>query len=986
MALEEAAGGVFIAGRCKAFCLFKGAWVDEGWSVSDWHWTDGRPQGVVVIPMCLAVAAVLLALPVWAAEPRPDSNGPPGGPASQSTNLPAGFRLKPGFRLELVAAEPRIAAPVAVAFDEKGRLFVAETQEGGAPGDANAPAGRIRVLEDPDGTGEFRSSKVYADNLVPPSAVACYAGGVFVAAGSNILYLKDTRTNGTANVSNVVFSGFGGTNALGAEVVPHNFNWGLDNRIHAAGVGTDPALPSRCFSFDPHGLTIAAGGGGAESGLALDNWGRELICDLTRPLRRSMLPLRYRERNPFFPAPPEVADVIGPATPVFRLMSAGAPKSTNVLAATWLTNARSCVVYRGNAFPSNFLGNAFIADASAHIIHRAVLREAGLQLTASRAPEDAHSEFLMSDDPAFRPVQIVNGPDGALYVVDAQAGGAAGRIYRIVPQGFKPVKLARLGRATTPELVVYLSHPNGWHRDTAARLLYERRDPAAAKGLASMFSYSRAPLARLHALRALDGTGALSQEQLLRALRDTDARVREQAVLIAEQPARGGTLADAIWRQLKLLAADPSIRVRYQLALTMGEIRMPDRPQVLADMLLETTDHPWVQAAVFSSLADGAAEVLIALASQGQVRDSAVGQELLDRLATMIGVQGRAGEIARVIAFADQTPRESARALPALAAVGEGLRRAGISLTQMNPEGPLPRFYAEALNVTPNTLFPEPVRLGAIRLLPSCPYTYSQTADFLLMLVGSGQAEAIRSAAIGTLGSYDDPQMSASLIRRWRALTPRLRGDAGAALLSHADRLGVVLDAVEDGNIDRADLSDDQVNLLRLYPEPAIAERAVRLLGPLRARRPEAVERFKPALGARGAVVRGRQVFRARCAACHQPDNAEPGIGPELATVRMHGKERAMTAILEPNAAVRPGYETYLAGTVAGELLWGLLRDDNGTSVTLQQSDGRQVVLQRSNIQHLEPQPWSLMPEELTEDMKPQDLADLLEHVTAAPR
>ncbi|HOC54844.1 MAG TPA: c-type cytochrome [Verrucomicrobiota bacterium] len=931
-------------------------------------------------------ATLLLAWPAWAAETPPDSNAPPGGLSGRSTNVTAGFRLKPGFRLELVAAEPRIAVPVAIAFDEKGRLFVAETREAGSPRDTNAPAGRIRVLEDPDGTGEFRSSKVYADNLASASAVACYAGGVFVAAGSNILYLKDTLTNGIANLSNVVFSGFGGTNTLGAEVVPHNFNWGLDNRIHAAGVGTDPALPSRCFSFDPHGLTIAAGGGGAETGLALDNWGRELVCDLTRPLRRSLLPLRYRERNLFFPAPPEVADVLGPATPVFRLISAGAPQPTNVLAATWLTNARSCVVYRGNAFPSNFLGNAFIADASARVIHRAVLREAGLRLTASRAPEDARTEFLMSEDPAFRPVQIVNGPDGVLYVVDAQDGGTAGRIYRIVPQGFKPVKLARLGRATTAELVAYLSHPNGWHRDTAARLLYERRDPAAAKPLASMFSYSRDPLARLHALRALDGMGALSQEQLLRALRDRDERIREQAVLMAEQPARRGTLADATWRQLKLLAADPSMRVRYQLALTMGEIRMPDRPRVLADMLMDTTDHPLMQAAVFSSLADGAAEVLVALASSGQVRDSIPGRELLERLAIMIGVQGKAGEIARVIEFADQTPRESARALPALAAVGEGLRRAGISLTQMNPQGPLPRFYTEALNVTPNSLFPETVRLGAIRLLPSCPYTYSQTADFLLMLVGSGQSEAIRSAAIATLGSYDDPQVSASLIRRWRALTPRLRKDAGAALLSRADRLGFVLDAVEDGNIDRADLSDDQVNLLRLYPEPAIAERAVRLLGLLRAQRPEAVESFKAALRARGAVARGRQVFLARCAACHQPDNAAPGIGPELATVRMHGRERAMTAILEPNAAVRPGYETYLAGTVAGELFWGLLRGDNTATITLQQPDGRQVVLQRSNIQYLEPQPWSLMPEELTDDLNPQGMADLLEHVTAAPR
>jgi len=152
---------------------------------------------------------------------------------------------------------------------------------------------------------------------------------------------------------------------------------------------------------------------------------------------------------------------------------------TNVLAPAWLTNARGCVVYRGSAFPPNYLGNVFVADPSAHVIHHAVLREAGLDLAAVRAPDEMNTEFVVSLDAAFRPTQIINGPDGALYIADMQDGRDRGRIYRIVPTDFKQPRPPRLGRARTYDLAATLSHPNGWQRDTAARLLYERRDPAA---------------------------------------------------------------------------------------------------------------------------------------------------------------------------------------------------------------------------------------------------------------------------------------------------------------------------------------------------------------------------------------------------------------------------------------------------------------------------------------------------------------------------
>jgi putative membrane-bound dehydrogenase-like protein len=958
--------------------------------------------------VALAVAC-FFCLPAYTAE-SPRTNATPPARVSQPTNALASFRLQQGFRLELVAAEPLIAAPVAVAFDENGRLFVAEASGAAGQRGTNAPVGRVRLLEDTEGTGEYHASTLYADKLPWASALACSSGGVFVASGPDILFLKDSRTNGIADVRKVAFTVLTGTNTPNALGLPNNFNWALDNRIHSASAGSAedvavsrkagaaPVLLDSAFSFDPRALTIASDAVPAQSGLAFDNSGRELVCDPTRPLRLALFPLRYRERNPFFPPPPEMADVASPATSIFRLIPLAArpsasarargtndlvPQVTNVLSTTWLTNAQGFAIYRGSAFPANYLGNAFIADPSAHVVHRAVLREAGLQPVAARAPDDARGEFLMSSDPSFRPVQVVNGPDGALYVVDAQDGRQRGRIYRIAPLGFKSPKPPRLGKARTAELVAMLAHPNGWHRDTAARLVYERRDRAAIEPLTALLRTSRLPLARLHALHALDGLGALSQPNLLVALGDADERVREHAVLLAEKQARAGLLPDPVWNPLRLLTADPSLRVRYQLALTLGELRQPGCPRVLADVLWRTPDNPQIEAAVFSSLANGAGEVFSMFTGETTLIQSPSGLGLMCRLATMIGVRSEPSQVALVVNYLGHASLESAQALPLVVALGEGLHQAGSSLTRVDAQGQLLRFYADASNLIFSSLATEPLRLTAIELLSVAPSNFTDSGDLLLLPLTSGQPETVQAACLAALGSFADPRVAPALLRRWGTLSPNLRNPALRALLCRAERAPVIMDALENGTISRDDVSSIEADLLRTDHNAAVAERAVRFFGPLSTERPAAVQRFKPALALRGSADHGSTIFADRCADCHQPAGSRPALGPELATARIYGKGRAFIAILEPGLALRPGYETCVIETAAGEVLWGILRDGNPTTVTLQPLGGQPLVLRRDNLPYLQPRSWSLMPERLEDGLTPQDLADLLAFVVS---
>jgi putative membrane-bound dehydrogenase-like protein len=968
--------------------------------------------------MVVAVAVfLLLSRAGWAAESNPESNALPRIASAPTTNALPDFRVRPGFRIELVAREPAVISPVAMAFDENNRLFVVERPDDSSASGTNAHSGRIRVLEDTEGDGEFHASTVYADNLPWASAVACYSGGVFVATSPDILFLKDTKTNGIADMRQAIFTGFTGTNQLGERALVSSFTWGMDNCIHAASGGVSAFAPGSSalgadlvsltgadFCFDPRALTLWAEAGPAQSGVCFDDWGRKFACDPMRPLRSPRYERRYLARNPFFAPSPQMIEVVGPATAIFRLISvprAGAPQegaqetnalartaaqASTVLVATWLTNARSCVIYRGNAFPSNYLGNAFIADPSAHVIHRAVLREAGLDVSAARAPEERNTEFVLSTDPAFRPTQIINGPDGALYVADMQDGHERGRIYRIVPAAFKRPKPARLGKAAVYGLVATLSHPNGWYRDTAARLLSERRDPAATPLLESMLSGSRSPLARLQTLQVLDGLEALTPAQVSAGLQDQDERVREHAVELAERQVRSGEFPVALWNQLRQMAVDPSLRVRHQLALTMGEIRHPEGARVLAGLFSRASGNPWMQTAILSSLAEGAGDVFVNLANDPRIRGDTDGWEFLRRLVTLIGVKRRPEEVGQVLGFINQTQLDPRQAIPLIYTLGEGLRQAGSSLAQIDTQNRGQRYYSLASEAVVSGLSTEPIRIAAMRLIGVGPYTIADSGDLLLLPLGSGQPEAVQSAAIAALGHFDDSRIAPALIQRWRVLTPRLRKEAASALLARAGRVGAVLTALEAGQIDRTDLSPVQVNFLRTYRDPAIGQRAVKLLGPGSRQHPDAMRRYQPVLSMKGAAERGRESFVARCAVCHQPGGGRQAIGPDLVSSRVYGKQRILTAILEPNVDVRRDYLTCVVETAEGENLIGLLRGDNTATVCLQEPSGRSVVLPRPNIQYLQTQQWSLMPEGLENGLTPQGMADLLEYVLAGAR
>ena len=892
-----------------------------------------------------------------------------------------------------------ISAPIAMAFDENGRLFVVELR---ASQPRSANLGRVRMLENLNDDGVFQNSTIYADGLGWPSAVACYAGGIFVAAAPDILYLKDTKADGIADARQVVLNGFGGTKTLNPDFLPNNFNWGPDNRIYGSsgGIGGDIGsngggprvhLAYADFSFDPKTLEFRAEAGPSESGLCFDSQGRRFATSYVRPLMFPIYELRYTERNPYYAKPPPLVASADPWTSVYQYgtqpRGANGVPATNLVTTTTMRNARGSAVYRGRAFPTNYLDNVFIPDAQAHIIRRLVLDENGLQTTAQRPADELTAEFLMSKDPLFRPVQVINGPDGALYVADIRDGNERGRIYRIVPARQKRSKVPQLGKAKTYDLVSTMAQGDGWHRDTASRLIYERNDSAAPALLRGTLVHSRLPQARVCALEALAGLGALNEKDVIQGLSDTEPEVRERAILLSETQFKHGEASDALWGQFRGLSQDPVLRVRYQLAFTLGEIQGPQKATLLGTILARDLNNPWVQNAVLSSVGDDAGDLFRVLAGTGAIVNSPAGAFMLGRVATMIGVSGRQDAVTAATSLLARNLLPTLVAYNCLYGLGDGLHRTRSSLPMVDRQGALQLFYTGALNVATDASQPEPTRVAATRVLGVSSLGVGFVADWLLLICGPPTSPALQSAAVDTLSRYDDPQLISGFLQLWPVLVPVVRDRAIANLVSRNNQVNAVLDSVQTGNLTAATIPPQERDFLRTHANPQIRARALQLLGPVPITRPDVIAKFKPALTLRGVASRGEATFTQRCAECHvSRDPATPSFGPALLRARSFNADQLLSSILEPSLEVRPDYATQVVESKEAESLLGILVDENTTSVTLKELGGELKVWPVSNIRSVQTQTWSMMPVGLETGLSTQDMADLMEYVRTRAR
>jgi glucose/arabinose dehydrogenase/mono/diheme cytochrome c family protein len=591
------------------------------------------PRLTRLVPLVFLVAAPLFAQSGdrkgEAQAPLPAHIKVPPAPVRTPAEQAATFKLAPGFRAELVAADPLVGDPIALQFGPDGRLWVLEMRGYMPNADGTGerePVAVVAVLTDTDRDGRYDQRKVFADKLIMPRALALVGDGLLVAEPPNLWFFRDTDGDGVADKKTEVASDYG--DIKNPEHTANGLLWAMDNWIYSANHTVRFRwLGDGKFARD---VTVTRG----QWGITQDDAGRLYYNSNSDPLRHDPLPSAYLRRNPAFSAAGANVSIVPSNLRIWPgRVTAGVNRGYRILddegKITSMTAASGPVIYRGALFPAEFRGDAFVPEPSANLIKRIKITAKDGALTGANAYEG--TEFLTSTDERFRPVNLYNGPDGALYVVDLyrgilqhriymtsflrqqvverglDKGIGLGRIWRIVPDGAPKAEFdSGLARASLAGLIAKLGDANGWVRDTAQRLLVEKRDPAVAPALRSAALDAKAPaFARLHALWALEGHGdALDSATVRAALADPDGRVAAAAVRLSERFVRpSGSDPELVRALANLVASRHEPEVRLQLALTLGEAKGDVADRALRDLVIAAGRQPLLADAVVSGLA-----------------------------------------------------------------------------------------------------------------------------------------------------------------------------------------------------------------------------------------------------------------------------------------------------------------------------------------------------------------------------------------------
>jgi len=984
------------------------------------------------------------------------SNAPLDGPLSPDRAL-ASFDTEPGLRVELVAAEPLIDSPSALAFDERGRLFVAENRGYPTGGPNGAAVGRVALLEDTDGDGRTDKRTDFATDLTYPNSVMPWRGGLIVTCAPEVFYFKDTDGDSKADVKEVLLTGFATNQSTQLRVNAPTL--GPDGWVYLAsglsgGKITSPKRPESPahelkgdLRFKPDTGEFEGIDGKAQFGQSFDDFGRRFGVFNRVQVQHFVLPSRYVARNPHLSSPGVMQDC--PELVVNKLMrhEGGAarifPISANFTTADshagYFTAACAIHVYRGDALPAEYFGCAFSCDPTGNLVHYDRLEPAGATFAARRVRDGV--EFLRSPDSWFRPVFLATGPAGALYVCDMYrksiehpeylpeevrkrtdfaSGKGMGRVWKVQSSKLK-AQTPKFAADSTEALLRELNSPNGWRRDTAFRLLVERRPKEAAQALLDTLpkptgqweEVMRRPRTEFDSpgdARAAGRAQALSfvamvagwpekpvteveakaggfprsdltlplMHALVASTFDESPGVRETAFRFLGM-APGLSIADEIVSEW---ADDPNPRVRFQCALALGNWDISGALEALARIAVRDGADRWTRAAVLSGLNDRALHFLDRMmedpsgapqpsfmADLGRlVGATQAPRDLGQRHWLWPGGPGTDWKLSFWAAVA-----EAVRANEKIESVESLTERLGLDPARLNALSSL------AIGAVRSQRRPVPVRDAALAFLRQ----FGREVDRgrILQLIDPLEPIELQAAAARALCQPGPLNSVKELLspRFWEKLPPTLRSVVLNSLVSQPANHAALLDALEGGAVPSGALNTNQRDQLKKTKDESLRARAEKLFASATpGDRQKAYEDAKACLALKPAPANGREVFKRACAQCHRLDREGVAVGPDLFDIRHQPKESILLHLVIPEAEINPTFTSYVCETKDGRTLTGVLVADTPANITLRQGQGLEDTIARANIVRLEASVLSLMPQELEKSMTAQELADLL--------
>jgi putative membrane-bound dehydrogenase-like protein len=975
-----------------------------------------------------------LALPLTLAAGALAAGSAPGQGYSPEESLKR-MKVADGFAARLIAAEPLIRQPVTMSFDDRGRMWVIQYLQYPNPAGLKplkvdqylrttydrvpeppprGPKGadRITILSDPDADGRYRKSKDFVTGLNLASGMCLGYGGVFVAQPPYLLFYPDRDGDDVPDGEpQVLLTGFGMEDA---HAFANSLQWGPDGWLYGAHGSTSYAnirgihFAQGIWRYHPitHEFELFAEGGGNTWGLDFDRHGNAIAG--TNFGTSAML---HQVQGGYY---------------VKNFAKHGALNNPHAYGyfdhvpyQGYRGGHVTCggIVYDGGSFPAKYHGQYLAANLLSHAVYWHTLEPRRSSFVSRFG-----GELLVSGDSWFLPVDCLTGPDGSLYVADWYDKRAThldprdnwdrsnGRIYRIEAKGRTPVyTLPRpLSKYTSNELVDLLDHPNNWYSREARRMLAERRDRSVLPRLRRLIQGNTGQLA-LEALWALYVSGGFDDDEAGRALCHANEDVRTWAVrLLGDTRKVTPALRD---RLVALARTDPSPTVRSQLACSSRRLPGTDCLAIVRELLRrdEDADDPHIPLllwwAIESKAVSDRAAVLALVDAPATWHQPLVSRYIMERLARRYMAEGTQAGYEACARLLDRAPSPAdLRLLIAgmdkaldrrkLETVPAPLARRVAELWQKQPhDGRLVRFvlrlgsaeaYRYALRSAADAAAPEGERVALIEALGQLGR--ADAAPVLIRILADSRSDALRRAALSALHSFQDPEVTRTLLSLYPRLSPELRGRAVALLCSRPASALALLQAVDRQAIPAHDIPLEQIRPLARTKDAELAQLIEKHWGKLGAatagEKLTRIGYFRVVLHrGTGDAVRGRELFRQHCATCHTLFGEGNKVGPDLTGADRKDREFLLTSIVDPSAVQRLEYANYLVTTTDGRLLMGVMAQSGPESVTLVDAQNQRTVVPRAKVEEITPSTVSLMPEGLLDQLDDGQARDLFRYL-----
>ncbi len=949
-------------------------------------------------------------------------------PLSLEESLKSFVLASPDLKVELVAGEPDVIDPVAIAFGDDLALWVVEMRDypyGPKPGSSEKPKSRIKRLLDLNNDGRFESSSVFADELLFATGLLPWKDGVIVTLAGEIAFFADRDGDGKAEHKETWFTGFSQENS---QLRANHPTLGPDGWIYVANglrggtvVAEKPEwkvkgqpLPLAGFDFRFNPLTgeYGAVSGHGQFGLCFDDYGNRFVCSNRNPVQHVVLEDQFVKRNPFLAVKKTVQDVAAFAENS-KLYPISRTWTTSLQHDHQFTAACGVQIYRGDALPPEYKGNALTCDPTGNLVHREVMTARGATFISH--PGEHGCEFLASPDSWFRPVNLANGPDGALYVVDMYRaviehpdwmppelktrkdlddGSDRGRIWRITSVEPPPLQERPdepLRRLVIGDLIELLEHRNAWHRETATRLLLERNPEEVLAALKHNWKRNRLTRSRLHVLWLLKSLDPRLTPAILAwsETENRDARVREHVVA-----AIGENLDELLSDETDDLAGEETDdRVRFRMALDLTG-RSADEHQARASLirlLRRGAEDPWLRLAVGTLKTDPPEAFLIELLNDWQICTQIVpgAPELAEELGEIIGAQLHAETAAPLLSrlvrftpseweFVDDEVRSAL-----VRGIGQGTARRGINLPaavatlDAISRQPISEVLEQARRVALKSDEAAARRLSALRTLRFAAPSFA--VPVLLEVAMSSTEISLKLAALDVMGSMCEPSIASTLLASFNSQTPPLRRAMLDVLLTDEARTALLLESLESGAIKLTEVDATRQARLTKHRNADLRTRAEKLFAAaVSPDRAAVVATYQSALESKGDAKRGRAVFEKTCVTCHRVAGIGVNVGPDIADTYNKTPAYLLTNILDPNRAVDANYFGYTLVTNQGKVYTGLVKAETASSITIRLPEGKEETILRADVEELKSSGLSLMPVGLEKNISIEQMADLL--------